>query len=378
MAIVTIIGAGMMGSALSFPLRDNGHEVRIVGSPLDAEIIAELKKSSTHKTLKRTLPDGISYYPVEGMKDAISGADVIVGGVSSFGIDWFMKEVIPLIPVTVPVISVTKGMMDKPDGSMITYPELYRKSTEKPICFNAIGGPCTSYELADRDQTEVAFCGWDMTILRRLKELFETDYYHITLSTDVRGVECAVALKNAYALAVSLAIGMSYRKEGREFEHYNSQAALFGQSVLEMQGLLKLCGEKGNNLPLGIGDLYVTVFGGRTRKIGILLGAGLQRAVALFTLLTLLAIAEMSPAVIERYPDALESDRKDRLALVITRAAERATRPFAALAPLEKLAADEFIEYDEVAQLVIEDVVLLPLLFALLSGLFIAKKQEGF
>ena len=276
MAILTIVGAGMMGSALSFPLRDNGHTVRIAGTPLDEEIIAELKKSSYHKTLKRTLPDGISYYTAEQMQEAIDGCDVIIGGVSSFGVDWFMKEVIPHIPASVPVISVTKGMMDRPDGSMVTYPELYRKSTEKPICFNAIGGPCTSYELADRDYTEVAFCGWDMAVLKKLKALFETDYYHITLSTDVRGVECAVALKNAYALAVSLAVGMSYRREGKEFEHYNSQAALFGQSVLEMQGLLKLCGEKGNNLPLGIGDLYVTVFGGRTRKIGVLLGAGMS------------------------------------------------------------------------------------------------------
>ena len=33
MAIVTIIGAGMMGSALAFPVRENGHEVRLVSPP---------------------------------------------------------------------------------------------------------------------------------------------------------------------------------------------------------------------------------------------------------------------------------------------------------------------------------------------------------
>ena len=32
------------------------------------------------------------------------------------------------------------------------------------------------------------------------------------------GVECAVAMKNAYALAVGLAIGMSYAREGKEIE----------------------------------------------------------------------------------------------------------------------------------------------------------------
>ena len=130
--------------------------------------------------------------------------------------------------------------------------------------------------VADRDPTVVTFCGRDISTLRWIKSLFETDFYHISLSTDVRGVECAVAMKNAYALGVCLAIGMSYRREGREFEHYNSQAALFGQAVREMSRLIGLCGGRADNIMLGAGDLYVTVFGGRTRKIGILLGSGMS------------------------------------------------------------------------------------------------------
>ena len=38
--------------------------------------------------------------------------------------------------------------------------------------------------------------------------------------------------------------------------------------LLEMQGASRDCEN------IGIGDLYVTVYGGRTRKIGILLGEG--------------------------------------------------------------------------------------------------------
>ena len=39
MAVITIVGSGMMGSALAFPARENGHEVRLVGTHLDREII---------------------------------------------------------------------------------------------------------------------------------------------------------------------------------------------------------------------------------------------------------------------------------------------------------------------------------------------------
>lgn len=53
MAIITIIGAGMMGSALAFPARENGNEVRLVGTPLDREIISAGKKTTVIRNLKK-------------------------------------------------------------------------------------------------------------------------------------------------------------------------------------------------------------------------------------------------------------------------------------------------------------------------------------
>ena len=42
MSIITIVGSGMMGSAIGIPAAHNGHEVRMVGTPLDREIIDEV------------------------------------------------------------------------------------------------------------------------------------------------------------------------------------------------------------------------------------------------------------------------------------------------------------------------------------------------
>ncbi|MEG0377713.1 MAG: glycerol-3-phosphate dehydrogenase, partial [Eubacterium sp.] len=66
------------------------------------------------------------------------------------------------------------------------------------------------------------------------------------------------------------------KREGIGVQHYNSQAALFGQSVREMTHLLELVKGGPENIIYGAGDLYVTIFGGRTRKIGTLLGRGLS------------------------------------------------------------------------------------------------------
>ena len=56
MAIVTIIGAGMMGSALAFPARENGNEVRLVGTHLDAEIIDACIRENKHPKFDRAFP----------------------------------------------------------------------------------------------------------------------------------------------------------------------------------------------------------------------------------------------------------------------------------------------------------------------------------
>lgn len=316
MAVITFIASGQMASALTFPAFENGHEIRLVGSPLDHDVIEQLKKDNYHINLKRTLHDGIKYYYVEDMEEAIEGADVILGGVSSFGVDWFKDEVLPKLPKDKPLITVTKGMIDQEDGSMITYPHYWEESEAgKELNINAIGGPCTSYELADKDDSWVAFCGHDIETLRYLKSLFETSYYHISLSTDVDGVEFAVALKNGFALGIALAVGLAEKKEGLGAIHYNSQAALFGEGVKEMRQLLKLAGAHEDNIIYGAGDLYVTVYGGRTRKIGILLGRGLTFDQAMEELkgvtLESIVIATRTARALRKRAEKGEVDLKD-------------------------------------------------------------------
>ncbi|MBQ7921188.1 MAG: glycerol-3-phosphate dehydrogenase [Clostridia bacterium] len=281
MAVITIIGSGMMGSALAFPARENGHEVRIVGTHLDRDIIETSRATGRHPKFEKDFPAGISFYQIEEIGDALPGTDVVIGGVSSFGVEWFAEKILPILPDGMVVLTVTKGLMDTPDGRLITYPAYWQQKLDalgKKISLNAVGGPCTSYELVAHDQTEVSFCGADLEILARLKEIMTTDYYHISITTDITGIESAVALKNGYALGIALTIGLNQKEFGEDSPlHFNSQAAVFGQSMKEMYRLLEFQGAMTlNNLAVGVGDLYVTVYGGRTRLVGILLGRGLN------------------------------------------------------------------------------------------------------
>lgn len=317
MKTITIIGAGMMGSALAFPARENGNSVRLVGTPLDREIINNCRATGRHPKFTKDFPAGVEYFQIEEVETAIEGADFIICGVSSFGMEWYAENILPILKENIPMISVTKGLMDLDDGRLITYLDFWQKKLDqlgKNIPLNAIGGPCTSYELVAHDQTEVAFCGKDLSILRMIKEAMATSYYHISLSTDIIGVESAVALKNGYALGIALTIGLNQKAFGLDSElHFNSQAAVFGQAVREMNKLLSIQGAGTlDNMVIGYGDLYVTVYGGRTRLVGILLGRGLTIAEAKAELngvtLESLVVAERVARAIRRKAELGETD----------------------------------------------------------------------
>lgn len=109
----------------------------------------------------------------------------------------------------------------------------------------------------------------------------------------------------------------------------------------------------------------------------VFLGGSLGRSTAVFTALTMLAIAVLSPAVIEECPYEVDTTHGDRIGLALTHFARAATSPFSAVTPLEHLAADECVERSEVFRTFAVDFVALPLAFAFLAALVIPRKQEG-
>ena len=65
MTTVTVLGSGIMATALSWPLTDNGHEVRLVGTHLDREVIDSIKESGVHPNLDLEVPEGVHAYQLE-------------------------------------------------------------------------------------------------------------------------------------------------------------------------------------------------------------------------------------------------------------------------------------------------------------------------
>jgi len=283
MATVTIVGAGLMGTATAWPLSDNGHDVRLVGTHLDAEIIKICKERNYHPRLKRELPKGVRPFFVEEIARALEGAEIILSGVNSYGVRWVGQTLAPCIRPEQVLIAITKGLEATAEGDPMILPDVL--VSELPAAVHgrvriaAVGGPCIAGELAGRRQSCVVFGGRDREAVERLAAAFRTAYYHVWTTSDLVGLELCAALKNAYTLGVGLVHGILEKAGGidaADAHMHNLASGIFAQACTEIDRMLQVVGGTRSlayGLP-GAGDLYVTCQGGRTVKMGKLLGLG--------------------------------------------------------------------------------------------------------
>ena len=284
MTTVSVLGSGIMATALAFPLTDNGHEVRLVGTHLDREIIASIKESRVHPGLDLEVPETVTAFQLEGAGEAFDGAEVVMSGVNSFGVRWAGQQLASLLQPGMHVLSIAKGMEATENGDLRILPEVLASEVpedlREQVSWSAIAGPSIAGEVAVRRDTCVVFTGHDAGVLEEMADLFRTPYYHVWTSTDLVGVEVCAATKNCYALGAGFMDGILDREGESEarYRNYDYGAALFGQATRELGQFMELLeGDPGTPYGLaGVGDMFVTSMGGRNVKVGRLVGSGLR------------------------------------------------------------------------------------------------------
>lgn len=284
MTAIAIVGAGMMGSALATPLVDRGHEVRLVGTPLDHDIVAALKAGQPHPKLRAPLPDGVTPFFVEELEPALRGADAVALGVSSAGVRWAAEALgAELERAPRPVLMVSKGLLWQHER-LDVLPDVFRSllpaRAAARVAPVGVAGPCIAGELLLKVPTSVVFTGRSLAACEAWAELARGPYYFVHLEPDVVGAETCAALKNAFAMGVGFGAGVHEARGGGggSVAYHNYESAVFTQAVLEMQRVLSLVGgdpRTAVGLP-GTGDLTVTCNGGRTGRFGKWLGLGLS------------------------------------------------------------------------------------------------------
>ena len=281
---IIIIGAGAMGSAFAVPCLENNNEVTLVGTHLEGNLIEKIKfNKNFHPSLNTKLPDSLKVEKFEKLNSIIEKrVDIIVAGVSSIGIDWFVEQISKNYKKKLPIILLTKGLAIV-DNELTTLSDkivkLLKKNGHKEINISAIKGPCLAAGLANKMRTGTVIANPNIKEAQSLKKIISTEYYSTEISNDLNGVELSGAIKNIYSMLIGASQGLSNSKAPIEIQskyYLNTAASLIHRSISEMVEFVTHYGGKPETVYglAGLGDLYVSAIGGRNSLMGKYLGQG--------------------------------------------------------------------------------------------------------
>ena len=284
MSKILILGAGSMGTAFSFPCSDNNHSVSVVGTHLENNFIDKINLNKLHPILNCSIPKNVNFLKFDKLGEEINNkVDLIVVAVISNGIEWASKELSKYLKTPIPILILTKGLAINNNNYEILahkVDRLMKANGIRETNISAAGGPCLAKELANKIHTSVVFANKDIKIAKQIAKLVTTDYYHVFTSTDIIGVEVCAAIKNIFSMIIGASNGLCRIKKNNLSDnmYLNTAASLVTQSIKEMIFFTtKLKGKEETVMGLaGVGDLYVSVDGGRNSKMGKYLGEGMS------------------------------------------------------------------------------------------------------
>jgi len=281
---IIIIGAGAMGSAFAVPCLENQNEVTLVGTHLEDDLINNIKSNNNfHPALNIELPSKLKVEKFEKLQLILEGeVDIIVAGVSSVGIEWFVNQISKNYKKNTPIILLTKGLAIE-DNELITLSDKIKKLLKEKghgeVNISAIKGPCLAAGLAYKMRTGTVIANPDIKETEKLKKIISTNYYSTEVSDDLTGIELSGAIKNIYSMLIGASEGLSNSKAPKEIQskyYLNTSASLIHRSISEMVEFVSFYGGRADTVYglAGLGDLYVSAIGGRNSLMGKYLGEG--------------------------------------------------------------------------------------------------------
>ena len=281
---ILIIGAGAMGSAFSIPCVENKNDVTIIGSVLEDDFISSITSNKNlHPSLKVNLSEKIKIEKFRNIDSIIKdGVDLIVVAVSSAGINWVSDEISKFYKSNLPIVLLTKGL-SVIDDQIITLNKklemILKKNGHENINISSVKGPCLASGLANKMRTGTIIANKNIKEAEKIQKIIQTNYYKCELSDDVQGIEISSSIKNLYSMLIGGSQGLSNPsapKVIQEKYYLNTAATLIHRSISEMSKIVNYYSGKSDSVYGlgGLGDLYVSVSGGRNSLMGKYLGQG--------------------------------------------------------------------------------------------------------
>lgn len=265
---IAVLGGGSWGTALVKILTDNGHHVFwYIRDPL---VITSIQETGTNPNyLKQAELDRSRLTLSNELEWTVDQSQHLLLAIPSAYIGPVLEKIKNRLSQKT-ILSAVKGIVSETQWVVGEHLEKHLGVPHKQI--GVIGGPSHAEEVANEQLSYLTLAFPDKKIAQCWAGRLACEYIRTKASKDVIGIEYAAMLKNIYALAAGVALGLGYGD--------NFISVLISQSVREMKRFIRtVYGTKRNiNHSAYLGDLLVTAFSkhSRNRNFGEWIGKGLS------------------------------------------------------------------------------------------------------
>ncbi|VVB74591.1 Glycerol-3-phosphate dehydrogenase [NAD(P)+] [Candidatus Tiddalikarchaeum anstoanum] len=260
---ITILGAGNMGTAIAKLLGDNNHKV-ILWS-IEDDVNKDINQNHKNNKYLQGVELKKDITATSNIEESLKNAELVVVSLPSNIVKSVIVKSSNFIPKKSVIVNTAKGLEDETDKRMS---EVISDVVKNKIV--SIGGPSIANEVALKVPTYVVFASTDSKALKSAVNAFKNEYYNITTTSDIIGVEWCSALKNIIAIATGIVDGLGYGD--------NTKAGIISMGLKELSEIVKIMGGDGETVHslAGVGDLIVTCnsIHSRNRRFGEKLAKG--------------------------------------------------------------------------------------------------------
>lgn len=265
MKFIGVIGEGAWGAAVARVLADNGHQVRLWCH--DEQVAQQINREHVNRIYMPAFDLPKTIVAETELTRVLHDCDVIFISTPTAFFRGVVSQCKPFYTKNQLWVILSKGIENE---SLCVPSQILQEILDPTIAFAVLGGPSFAQEVMARKLTGVMVAADQEEIARKIAKIVANNYFRVTMSTDVLGVQLGGALKNVGALLMGVAQGAGFSD--------NTRALLFTRCWQELNVLAHVLGAQVATLAdlAGIGDLFLTVLGGYSRNLalGKSIGAG--------------------------------------------------------------------------------------------------------
>lgn len=195
------------------------------------------------------------------LADTVKDADLIVFCAPHQFLRSLCQQIQPVVKPTARAISLIKGIHFSPDDGPQLLSTMIRRTLN--LDCSVMMGANLANEIGPGGLCEATIGSHSLDQGEVFRELFETDYFNVSVISDIEGAELAGALKNVVAVAAGLADGCGLGQ--------NAKAAILRQGLSEMRQFSKRLYPTVRDETFlescGVADLIATCYGGRNHRV---------------------------------------------------------------------------------------------------------------